>query len=131
MVLMTGVEVVSAKDGDDGPSPNITITANKLKFKPDTVTVSAGEKVTIKMDNKGYVSHSFDILKPDAPLTASDSDAYLHRTHSVQSDSYIVTTFSIDEPGQYKFVCDVATHVKAGMKGTLIVTADSDSASDS
>lgn len=106
--------------GDD-ESKKVTITANKLNYKPDTIDVEAGEPITVVMKNEGFVSHSFDILKNGKTETSSKDEDYIHRTHSVQPDSFIRTTFEIDDPGEYTFVCDVATHVKAGMKGSLKV----------
>lgn len=94
---------------DHSSDVSVEITANKLKYKPDTVTVSPGEKVTVTMKNEGFVSHSFDIPELD-----------IH-TPSVQPDSFVRTTFTPEKEGEYQFICDVAQHKKAGMKGNLVV----------
>lgn len=110
------------ESSSEADTKSVEIMANKLKFKPDTITAKAGQKLTITMKNEGFVSHSYDILKPGEEETSKDDESFIARTHSVQPDSFVRTTVTIDEPGEYKFICDVATHVKAGMKGTLTIT---------
>lgn len=121
VILLPVVVHASQHKLDQPDTIQVTITANRLKFEPDTITAKPEQPIIVVMKNKGYVSHSFDVLKRGESLTAQDDSAYIKRTHSVQPDSFVRTTFNIDEPGEYTFVCDVASHVKAGMKGKLYI----------
>lgn len=109
MVAVSSI-VLSSHKTSASDTVSITIVGKKLKYNPDEIRVKKGETIEVTMKNEGFVSHSFDIPELDI------------RTHSVQPDSFVQTTFTADYPaGKYEFICDVSEHKLAGMKGTLIV----------
>jgi plastocyanin len=80
-----------------------------MRFEPDTITVSAGEEVTIELENAGAIMHNFSITEANVD---QDLDGR-------QSETFTFTAPS--EPGEYKIFCDVPGHEQAGMVATLVV----------
>lgn len=95
-------------------SKEVTVVGEKLKFHPDTVTVSVNETVVLHFKNKGFISHSFHINELDV------------HSETISPDESTSVTFTVEEAGEYSFTCEVAEHKKAGMVGTLVVE-DTDS----
>lgn len=87
----------------------VTIVARKLKFKPDSFTVKKGRPVRLTFQNDGFISHSFDIPELDV------------HAESIQPGDSLTVSFSPNESGTFEFICDVAEHKLAGMKGTMTV----------
>ncbi len=94
--------------GSGGGSQNITVTATEFKFDPATITVKAGDKVTLTLNNKGTLEHTF--VQPDLNINL--------KAAAGQSAS---TTFTATKAGSYQVVCDVPGHKEAGMVGTIVV----------
>jgi len=78
-------------------------------FKPNEITVSAGEEVTIRLVNKDSTVHNFII----EALGVHSGDLAGGETTEV--------TFTAPEPGEYEIICDIPGHAAGGMVGTLIV----------
>lgn len=97
----------------DGDAPvvegarEIKIKAGRFRYKPKTITIAAGEDVTIAMKSTDLF-HDF-VVKGHG--------------HVVGAERKKTGTggLRIDEPGTYKFYCSVKGHKAAGMKGTIIV----------
>ena len=93
------------------PAANFTVGAlDAFKYDPATLTVKAGEEVTIVLDNKGVLEHNFVIdefsvnVGPIAGATKSEA-----------------FTFTPTTAGTYSYYCNVPGHKEAGMTGTLTV----------
>ena len=52
--------LITACSGNKLPT-TIDLTMSDYKFTPDTITVPAGEEITLNVTNKGFVSHRFVI----------------------------------------------------------------------
>lgn len=107
---LTGDNDTTAGDNAAAPATNLTIVGKDIAFSPDTVTIPAGDDVTITFDNQDTVPHNLHVLAGDqgdfkTPVEAGPTTQRL--------------TLRIDKPGRYTFQCDV--HLP-GMKGTLVVT---------
>jgi nitrosocyanin len=98
----------SSSGSSSSGSASQTIQMTEMKFTPDTFTVKSGDKVTVKLENKGTVLHDFSI----------DS---LNIKQDVQPGSSKTVTFTAPAAGTLTFYCDQPGHEAAGMKGTITV----------
>ncbi len=96
----------------------IEVTADSYFFKPDTITVKAGEPVTLRVSNEAtLLPHNLIIKAPQAGLDV------LIETRAGQTAS---ATFTPTTPGAYEIVCGKEppfgkSHQARGMHGKLIV----------
>lgn len=116
---------------------------NALRFSKEQLSVSPGEKITIKLVNKSALpasamAHNWILLKPDADATAFDraaqtspddgyfpkskADEVIAHTALVAGGKSDTITFTAPEkPGDYEYICTFPGHLVAGMKGMLTV----------
>jgi len=88
---------------------DITVVMTEFKFNPDTITVHAGQRVRVMLDNtKGTLKHDFH--QPDLDLHAE-----------VDAGKTTVFEFTPTKAGTFDLTCDVPGHKDAGMVGKLIV----------
>ncbi|MEE9543360.1 MAG: cupredoxin domain-containing protein, partial [Thermodesulfobacteriota bacterium] len=89
-------------------SRTFAVTASEFKFSPSTFRVTEGERVRFTVENTGTVPHEFE-------LEALGVEAVIPEGKSV--------TFTVNAPksGLYDLICDLPGHLKAGMRGELIV----------
>lgn len=96
----------SSSDGGQvasgGPPPKGTVILRDIAFKPDKVTVEAGDTVTWKFDDQG-ISH--DVVADDNSF----------KSEIMQSGTY---KYTFDAPGTYPYKCTL--HPNA-MKGAVVV----------
>jgi uncharacterized cupredoxin-like copper-binding protein len=89
---------------------SVTVTAGKpseFKFTLSKMSVPHGA-VTFVITNKGALSHDFTINGKKSGLLATGKSKTL--------------TVTFAKAGKYPYLCSVAGHAAAGMKGTLTVT---------
>jgi uncharacterized cupredoxin-like copper-binding protein len=120
-------------DEDENPGPisqEITIKAlPALRFEPDEMTVTAGERVQIVLQNEDETTrHDFTVQ--DMPAREVASQGAEHNMEGMAEQEVHVAaapgesatlTFTPIEPGEYEFICTVDGHEAAGMTGTLVV----------
>jgi len=84
----------------------VSVKASEFKFKLSTSSVARGT-VKFKIKNVGRLVHDFKIAGKTSKLVNAGQS----------------TTLSVkfSKAGNYKYVCTVDGHAKAGMKGTLRV----------
>jgi plastocyanin len=99
----------TAVTSDGGSAEVIAVKMTEMAFDPESITVGAGEEVTVELSNDGAVEHNMSIDDADASHTLSAGDAET------------VTFTAPSEPGEYKIYCDIPGHEAAGMVATLIV----------
>ena len=87
---------------------DITISAKEFSFDPATITLRAGETVNITFKNNGMMFHSLTVGGLGLDLRANSGDS-------------ISGALRPDKPGTYSFICAVAGHAEAGMRGTIEV----------
>jgi uncharacterized cupredoxin-like copper-binding protein len=100
----------------------ISVTAGKpseFSFKFSTKTVKHGA-VTFTITNGGNVPHDFKICSK-ATTTKADTCAGKGTTLITPGSSKKLT-FTFTKAGSYEYLCTVAGHAIAGMKGLLKVT---------
>ncbi|QCR22283.1 PVC-type heme-binding CxxCH protein [Pontibacter sp. SGAir0037] len=121
---------------------NIKVVEHEMKFNKTTLTVKAGQKVTLQFDNPDFMQHNFVLIAPGslekvgkaADLLARDpKGAEKHYVPKMQE--VIVATRLVDpqgretlvftapdKPGEYPFVCTVPGHWRM-MNGIMKVEA--------
>ncbi len=97
-----------AAAGPEGPVTTITVTSTDLSFDIEAFEVPVGEEVTLTYENEHEgVPHNVrvDTGGPDEPMTEVAKGPVTQEL-----------TFTLDEPGEVSYVCDVHP---ATMKGTI------------
>ena len=89
----------------------VAVTAGKPSEFKFVLSKTAAPKgaITFKLANKGKLSHDFKIAGK--------------KTATVKSGKTATLSVTIGKPGKYQFLCTVAGHAAAGMKGTFTVRA--------
>jgi len=91
--------------GGDDPVTAFTIVAEDMQWDTDRIVVPAGEQITATIENLDEgVPHNLHIEAPGDPKTDLE-DGIVTQT----------LVFTIDEPGEHRFVCDAHPN----MTGTI------------
>ena len=88
----------------------VTVATDDLRFSPSTIKVKTGEAVNIDLVNSDDIVHDFTVpafgihvrLQPGQRTTIGMQPA---------------------AAGSYPFLCTVAGHAQAGMRGTIVVSS--------
>ena len=86
-----------------------------------TITVRAGQPVTITLKNTGEslpADHNFVIV---AEKSVEADPLWGAETEQIGPGEQQTITFSPDTPGSYFYICSVDTHMNHGMWGVFIV----------
>ena len=113
LVAVALVGLVAACGGDDevaegpaDPVTELTITSTKTAFDIEHFKVPVGEEITITyVNDDDGISHNFNLKGVEGGKT--DLERGPDRKKA---------TFTIDEPGEYEYLCDVHP---VQMKGTI------------
>lgn len=127
-VLLAGCAGTGAQAGTE-----ITVEAADFAYEPASITVPAGQPVTITLDNRGAVEHDFVVEKISVTdVHASDTEPAAHHMggHEADYDLHFFAgagdsstlQFTALEPGTYEVFCSVEGHKEAGMIAQLVVT---------
>jgi len=137
-ILLFGLTLLLAACGQ-APSAastpqTLAVAAKEFAFAPATLTVQAGQPVTLSLQNTGAVDHDWSVQEIEISGEAKSSgdvpaghmmggtgdEPKLHV--AVGTGGKGTLTFTPSKPGTYTFYCTVAGHKEAGMVGTLTVT---------
>src|SRR5215216_5209853 len=129
-VLLTGC----AGAGVSQAGTEITVQATDFAYNPVSVTVPAGQPVTLTPNNTGAVEHDFVVDKINVTdVEASDTGPAAHHQMGdapeydlhffAKAGDTAVLKFTAMEPGTYEIFCSIEGHKEAGMIGKLIVAA--------
>ena len=120
------------------PSAELQITATDIAYSTQTLSVKAGQKVKLTLDNQGALEHDFIIQSlphegkivvetPAQEMSMSHENRHgamvdfdLHLGAPPKGTSTVI--FTPNKSGEYEFFCSVEGHQAAGMVGKLIVT---------
>lgn len=115
--LMLGSTLAGCVDqGAQDPDDTLTVEGSEWQLEPGNLSVPAGENVTIAFENVGDAAHNW-------ALDLDGDGEPEHKTDTIQPDQTAEVSFTVDEPGEYAYFCDVSGHRDAGMEGTLTVQA--------
>jgi uncharacterized cupredoxin-like copper-binding protein len=84
----------------------VTVVGTEFKFKLSKRSVPTGT-VIFTFKNKGKIAHNFKIAGKKTPIIAPGKSAALK--------------VKIPKKGRFAYVCTLAGHAQAGMKGVLVV----------
>lgn len=112
----------------------IIVEATDFAYSPLSITIPAGQPITLALRNAGKVEHDFVIDKINVTdVQASDSGPAEHHQmgHEPEYDLHFFAQagetaslqFTAMEPGTYEIFCSIQGHKEAGMIGKLIVAA--------
>ena len=117
-----------------GPEPlEVSLQAAEFRFEPSSLEVTAGQQVTVTMQNMGTVEHDFVIQKIPVEQSAAESESATpgHTMDEMEVEPAVhmgamagmsaSVSFVPTKPGTFEFFCAVPGHKEAGMVGTLIV----------
>ena len=102
----------------DGGVQKITVTTHSFWFDPNRIVVRQGVPVELTIRNAAFlVPHDLSCDAQPAGIAIDEPVGMFH--------GHKVVRFTPTQPGEYPFFCDVDGHSKKGMKGTLVVVANS------
>lgn len=127
-VLLVGCSSTPAQ-----ATTEISVEASEFAYKPVSITVPAGELITITLDNIGKVEHDFVVEKINVTdVQASDSGPSAHHMGGDEADYDLhffaragdteTLQFTALAPGTYEVFCSIEGHKEAGMIAKLVVT---------
>lgn len=129
--LMLAALVLAACSTSSGPQ-EIKLEARVMQYQPATIEVVAGRPVKLTFTNNDTVEHDFSIMEipmemtgataepmPGHDMSGMSTEPQLHMAAAMGATNSL--EFTPTKPGTYEFICTVAGHKEAGMKGTLVV----------
>jgi uncharacterized cupredoxin-like copper-binding protein len=109
--LLAGCGQTSSAAPVEGPLFEVGGT-DTMRFEPETITIKAGQAVTIVFRNRGFIVH-------DYISTGAEQNAKLA---NVQGGREARGVFKAAKPGTYQVLCLQPGHKEAGMVGKIVVT---------
>jgi uncharacterized cupredoxin-like copper-binding protein len=133
LLILIAVTLLSACASQPSqPSTELTVEMTDFAYNPSSVTIPAGQPVTLTVNNTGNIEHDFVVEKIDvATEVIQDNGSNAHHAHGAEQnfDLHIsarpgeasIVQLTVSEPGTYKILCSVEGHEEAGMIGELTV----------
>ena len=114
------------------PATELTVEMTDFAYTPSSITVPAGQPVTLTLNNTGNIEHDFVIESIDVETEViRDNGSNAHHAHGAERnyDLHVsarpgetsIVLVTIAKSGTYKIICSVEGHKEAGMIGELIV----------
>jgi cytochrome c6 len=103
-----------------GKATVVTVTAGKpseLAFKLSKLSNIAAGSVTFKITNTGALSHDFKICTK--AVTSDKANSCTGKVTTLLAKGKTATLTVTLKKGEYEFLCTVAGHASAGMKGLI------------
>ena len=133
-ILVCAILLAGCAGASGQPGTEITVEATDFTYDPVSITVPAGQPVTLMLNNMGKVEHDFVIDKINvANVETSDSGPAEHHQMGdmpeydlhffAKAGETAALQFTALEPGKYGIFCSIEGHKEAGMIGELIVAA--------
>jgi plastocyanin len=82
-------------------------------FEPDTLTVRAGQTVTIRVENRGNLTHNLHVAGADNVFDAGGDDVVSDPSAMTGGETGELTV-TFDEPGTFQFRCDFHPTIMTG-----------------
>ena len=89
----------------------LVVVADEYSFDPETIVLTGGGELTVKLDNQGALAHNLRVFDGGSDVGGTPTFAGGDARRG-----------AIDvEPGEYELVCTVGDHAALGMTGKLTV----------
>ena len=121
-VLTILIYVHAARAGESPQAPEndaqkVEIVVDSYSFTPDTIKVAAGKPVELTLRSvTSLIPHNFTIDDPASGLSLDIE---------IPSGEDVTVTFVPQNKGTFQFYCAkknvLGSHIKKGMKGTIVV----------
>lgn len=125
LVLSACMGSASANNAGAGTvGMTLNVAMSEFKYDPSSWTVTAGELVTVNLNNSGSDYHTWTVMsKPvgGSYSSANQSDILFNSGRVAPGSSKTVTFTAPSAPGSYQVLCILPGHFDAGMLGQLIV----------
>ena len=113
--------------GGVGAAPrSAEIDIHYSHYRPNTLTVPAGTRLTILLKNTDPIDHEWivgDTATQERHRTGTEPVHASRPTEvSIPAGQSRETTVTFDQPGTYLYICHLPGHEAYGMVGTLVVT---------
>jgi len=103
--------VAACSGGGASSGGGNSVTMSEYKFDPPSLTVRAGQPVTINLRNTGTLVHDYVVQGMPGPEVKGE----------VQPGRSGTVSFTPSQAGTYRVICAQAGHEASGMVGQLIV----------
>jgi len=110
VLLLLGLALLAACAGEGRQGREIAITIGEYFFRPERVTVAAGERVTFVVRNEGRLDHEFE-----------SDEAGIEEVLIPPGKTRRVNWQAPDKPGSFPVYCDLPGHREKGMEMILEV----------
>lgn len=115
-VLVAGVLVAGCGGGSTatsggGAAQAVTLKTPGMKFEPGSLEVKVGQPVKLTLENPDSQEHDLRIAG------VADKEVKL----KVAPGKNGTVEFTPTKEGSFDFICTIAGHKEAGMKGTIVV----------
>jgi uncharacterized cupredoxin-like copper-binding protein len=124
-------------------APVRVLMNDHFRYRPSSIMVRAGQRITFAVTNTGKLSHEFILgdraaqLDHEREMQAGgdgmdmDMDAHMHMEGSGHADAGLTVppgqtrrlSWTFDKPGIVLYGCHVLGHWAAGMRGTIVVVS--------
>lgn len=132
LILLSLILLTACASQPSKPATDITVEMIDFAYNPLSITIPAGEPVTLTLKNTGNIEHDFVVEKINTTTEViEDSGSDAHHAHgkeknydlhvSANAGDTSVIQLTVEEPGTYEVFCSVEGHKEAGMIGELIV----------
>ena len=132
VILVSSVLLTACVSQASQPATELTVEMTDFAYTPSSLTVPAGQPVTLTLNNTGNVEHDFVVETIEVETEVmQDNGSNAHHAHGAEQnyDLHIsarpgetsIVRVTIAKPGSYKVICSVEGHKEAGMIGELIV----------
>jgi uncharacterized cupredoxin-like copper-binding protein len=125
MALAAAALVLLGACAGDAAASVATVRIKYSAFEPPLITATAGEPITITLQNEDPIGHEWIVGEDDVHERHRTGTEPFHDTIptevTVRAFETQVTTVTFDEPGDYLYICHLPGHEEYGMVGTLRV----------
>jgi uncharacterized cupredoxin-like copper-binding protein len=94
----------------DGVQHLTVLVSNEMRFSPSRIVVKAGKPIELTLRSIGLAAHDF-VLTDGVPEPVKIT---------VEGGRTTTSTFTLDRPGTYGFICSVPGHSDGGMRGSIV-----------
>lgn len=94
-------------------SEEVEVTATDYSFSLSSTSFEKGETIEFELINEGEADHEFELLDPNGKVVGE--------IEPIGPGQEGKATMTLEEKGNYTYLCDVDDHRSRGMRGTLEV----------